>query len=72
MNLLQGKITFLIGESGCGKSTVCKILEKFYAQESGEIIINDTISLASLATDQWREIDRLFSQPRWDMEGLQP
>ncbi|MDR3219432.1 MAG: peptidase domain-containing ABC transporter [Dysgonamonadaceae bacterium] len=69
MNLLQGKMTFLIGESGSGKSTFCKIIEKFYAQEFGEILVNETVSLKETATDTWRNIVGVIPQDIFIFNG---
>lgn len=35
-----GKTTALIGESGSGKSTIVKLLERFYDPQSGSVIVN--------------------------------
>ncbi len=51
----RGQIVALTGESGCGKSTLANILQKFYAQESGKIVINRVQSLNDLSTNLWRE-----------------
>ena len=37
----KGKKIALVGSSGCGKSTIAKLLLKYYEPESGEILIND-------------------------------
>lgn len=52
----KGTITSIIGESGCGKSSLCQILEKFYKPESGDIFV-DGVNLADLKTEDWhREV----------------
>ncbi|TYS09042.1 peptide cleavage/export ABC transporter [Bacillus subtilis] len=40
LHIDKGEKVALIGESGSGKSTVAKLLMKFYTAESGEILIN--------------------------------
>jgi len=40
LKINKGQITVLTGESGCGKSTILQVLQKFYRQETGYIIIN--------------------------------
>ena len=39
--LRQGQATALVGESGCGKTTLAKTLLGFYAIDSGKIFFND-------------------------------
>lgn len=38
--LEQGAATSLIGENGCGKSTMIKVISGFYEFEEGELVIN--------------------------------
>lgn len=49
----RGQMIALLGESGCGKSTMMQILQKFYAFESGEITVNG-IKWNELSTVSWR------------------
>lgn len=37
----EGKVSALVGESGCGKSTVVQLLMRFYDCTEGEVLIND-------------------------------
>lgn len=39
----EGQITALLGESGCGKTTALRIIAGFEYAEKGEVIINDRI-----------------------------
>lgn len=44
LNLIipKGKTVALVGSSGCGKSTIIQLLERFYDPGYGEIFVNDT------------------------------
>lgn len=48
-----GKTTALVGVSGSGKSTILKMLLKFYPPYKGEIIVNG-ILLNDINTENWR------------------
>ena len=37
MTIKQGQTIALVGASGCGKSTIVKLIEKFYDIDSGEV-----------------------------------
>ncbi len=53
MNIHPGKITALVGLSGAGKSTLINLLDKFYAPDRGEILLDGT-PLANYDTDSLR------------------
>ena len=42
MHINQGEKIAIVGESGCGKTTITKLLMRFYSPESGSILINDS------------------------------
>ncbi|VUG18640.1 STE6 [Brettanomyces bruxellensis] len=52
ISIPKNAITCLVGESGCGKSTIISLLQRFYAPNSGEISISgyneSTIKLSHL------------------------
>lgn len=54
LKLEKGKITCLLGESGSGKTTLTEILQKNYAPENGEIIINENLALKNISINSWR------------------
>ena len=49
-----GEKVALVGSSGCGKSTIISLLERFYDPEEGRILV-DGIDLKSLSIRQFRD-----------------
>lgn len=62
LKLEKGKITCLLGESGSGKTTLTEILQKNYATENGNIIINENLDLEKVAIDSWRNLVGIVPQ----------
>jgi ATP-binding cassette subfamily B protein len=54
MVIPRNKITAIVGQSGCGKTTLLKLLLKFYEPVSGNILIGNT-SLSSIPHTDWRK-----------------
>jgi ATP-binding cassette, subfamily C, bacterial CydD len=48
-----GKITAIVGASGAGKTTLARLLLKFAAPQSGNIILNSAHDLADVAPEAW-------------------
>lgn len=49
----RGKLTALVGDNGAGKSTVVKLLCRFYEPDSGEIVASD-MAATDIDADTWR------------------
>ncbi len=51
--LPAGSVVAVVGEYGSGKTTLVKLLAKFYQQDSGTVLV-DGVPLAALDTEVWR------------------
>lgn len=54
LSLKRGKTTAIVGASGCGKTTLIKLLLGYYPLENGNIKINDT-DFRTLSVSEWRK-----------------
>ena len=41
LDIIQGQSVALVGSSGCGKSTITQLLERFYDSDFGQIRVNN-------------------------------
>lgn len=51
----KGELIVLVGESGCGKSTILQLLQRFYYPAKGNIFVNNR-PIAELYIPSWRDI----------------
>ena len=68
MEVLQGKITALVGLSGAGKSTLINLLDKFYEPDSGDILL-DGVPLKEYDTEFLRDSIGLVLQKNHIFNG---
>jgi ATP-binding cassette, subfamily B, bacterial len=61
INFPSGKVTAIVGTSGSGKTTILKLIQKFYDNYTGEIRIGET-RLPNLAPNYWRTISSSVMQ----------
>jgi ATP-binding cassette subfamily B protein len=61
LNIPQGKTTAIVGMSGSGKTTILKLLLRFYMPESGEIRVGDT-RLDDIRHRLWRSCCSMVMQ----------
>jgi ABC-type bacteriocin/lantibiotic exporter with double-glycine peptidase domain len=62
IEVAKGEIIAIMGENGCGKSTIGKIIQKKYAPEKGMIIVNGNMPLDSISLTSWRKIVGVAAQ----------
>ncbi|KAF1811024.1 P-loop containing nucleoside triphosphate hydrolase protein [Eremomyces bilateralis CBS 781.70] len=68
MKIEPGQFAALVGASGCGKSTIISLLERFYDVDNGAIIADDQ-NLNDLAVAEYRAAVSLVSQEPTLYEG---
>lgn len=53
MTIPEGKVTAIVGNSGCGKTTLLKLLLRLYTPSFGEVCIGD-MNINNISLRQWR------------------
>jgi len=62
LKLKKNECIAIIGESGCGKSTISQIIQQFYEIEKGNIIINSAIEFKDINVENWRNLIGVIPQ----------
>lgn len=52
----KGEIISVMGENGCGKSTLSQLLQKHYEFDTGSILVNQKFPLQNISVAYWRTI----------------
>ena len=68
LRIPKGSVAALVGLSGCGKSTILRLLLRFYAPTEGEILING-IPLEKIS---FRELHQRITFPEQHPHRLRP
>ncbi|OPA84558.1 cyclic peptide transporter [Pseudomonas fluorescens] len=55
LSIRQGDIVFIVGENGCGKTTLIKLLLGLYAPQQGQIRLNDQV-IDPTNRDEYRQL----------------
>ena len=58
----KGEVIAIMGENGCGKSTLTQIISKNYEVESGEMFINEDHQFHNISYESWRRIIGIVPQ----------
>jgi ATP-binding cassette, subfamily C, bacteriocin exporter len=54
LHIKRGEMIGILGESGSGKTTILHIIQRFFNEESGKLLLNGTHNLNEFSTPQWR------------------
>ena len=54
LTMNRGEIVILLGDSGCGKTTLLYLLQRFCSPENGQIIVDQKIKWENIPTPEWR------------------
>ncbi|KPI87457.1 p-glycoprotein (MDR1) [Leptomonas seymouri] len=54
LHIPAGSTNGLMGQTGCGKSTILQLLACFYAPRCGQLLINNRFSIDQLSLREWR------------------
>lgn len=58
----KGEIIAMMGENGCGKSTLVQLLMQHYTPENGKILINDSTQFSDIKITNWKKVAAVVPQ----------
>jgi ATP-binding cassette subfamily B protein/subfamily B ATP-binding cassette protein MsbA len=64
LKLAHGERVAIVGPNGCGKSTLAKLIQRFYDPRSGRITV-DGIDVRNFQVKEWRQKIGIVSQQTW-------
>lgn len=76
LQLARGRATAVVGESGCGKTTLAKILMQMESVDAGQILINGKPVEGFSPLERRRQFQMVFQDPhaslnpRWSIERI--
>ena len=62
LSVKKGEIIAVLGENGCGKSTLTQIISKNYQIEGGDIFINEDFQMHNVSFESWKRIIGIVPQ----------
>jgi ATP-binding cassette subfamily B protein len=62
VSIPAGQVAAIVGENGAGKSTVIKLLCRFYDPDSGQVTIDGVDLLKYAPTELWKSITVMFQE----------
>ena len=68
LSLAAGKTVALVGTTGAGKSTLAKLIARFYDPSSGEVLL-DGVNLKQISTDELRKNVVMVTQEAYLFSG---
>lgn len=76
LNLNRGKATAVVGESGCGKTTLAKILMQMEKADAGEVLLNGKSAEEFSQEERRSQFQMVFQDPhaslnpRWSIQRI--
>ncbi|MCH5373481.1 MAG: ATP-binding cassette domain-containing protein, partial [Planctomycetes bacterium] len=64
LKLRHGDRVAIVGPNGCGKSTLAKLIQRFYDPQSGRVML-DGIDIREFRVREWRQKIGIVSQSTW-------